>query len=517
MSDANTETTGQDRPKYTAADAAGFFDWLQGEYSGVNVVDHDLSLTQKPSLAGILGEAELELFGKLWDRLARMRARNVRLNRYYEGEASLRNAQIGVPAKMMLLGATAGWPAKAVQMLARKHVFEGYALAGESDPYKIGGLLARNQFPLELGKAINAAYKHGVAFLAVLSDGAGGVHVSAHSADLASALYDEANREITAALTVDATDDKTKAPIALTIYLPEAVVVLARDGAVWRADRQSHGLGRVPVEPLVNDPQLGRPFGSSRITREVRYLTDAAIRTLLRAETSAEFFAAPQRYALGVDEDAFADRSGWESVIGRLWAIEPNENGDIPSVGQFPQLSMEPHLSMYRQLAQNFCSATNLPMSAVGLFADNPASAEAMQAAEYALSDEAEYQWRVFSDPLRRVLQDVVFFADNEWKAIPDESWNIDIRWTPARYVSPQAASDFIVKVASVFEDIKATDVAKRRAGFTQAEIDEMNAQGRRANALDTLERMAGIARVVPATEPAGGDSGGGQGEAGLE
>lgn len=73
------------------------------------------------------------------------------------------------------------------------------------------------------------------------------------------------------------------------------------------------------------------------------------------------------------------------------------------------------------------------------------------------------------------------------------------------------------MKAASVFEDIKATDVAKRRAGFTQAEIDEMNAQGRRANALDTLERMAGIARATPATEPTGGDSGGGQGEAGQE
>ena len=251
----------------------------------------------------------------------------------------------------------------------------------------------------------------------------------------------------------------------------------------------------------MNDPQLGRPLGHSRITREVRYLTDAAVRTMVRAETSAEFFAAPQRYALGMDEGAFGDKSGWEAVIGRLWAIEPNENGDIPSVGQFPQLSMEPHLSMYRQLAQNFCSATNLPMSAVGLFSDNPASAEAMQAAEYALSDEAEYQWRVFSEPIRRVLEDAVMFRDG-LSAPPEDSWNIAVRWTPARYVSPQAASDFIVKVASVFEDVKATDVAKRRAGFTQAEIDEMNAQGRRANALAVLDRLAEGLQEGPSVPP---------------
>src|SRR5699024_8863407 len=54
-------------------------------------------------------------------------------------------------------------------------------------------------------------------------------------------------------------------------------------------DKGFNESGRPMVEALVYDPQLNRPFGHSRITREVRYLTDAAIRAMVRAETTAEF------------------------------------------------------------------------------------------------------------------------------------------------------------------------------------------------------------------------------------
>ena len=494
-------------PEASRSERLSFF----REALGLDSYDYSVPvLEQTPRVDG-LSDSEQEQLEKLWGKLRKCAPRNSLLNVYYDGHRGLQSFGISVPEELRAVRASLGWPAKAVQMLARKHVFEGYAIAGESDPYGLGEVLTRNRFAFELAQGINAAYKHGVAFLTVAGDENGGVRIAARDANWATALWDETRREVDAALTVEGTD-KERRPTLFTLWLADKIVTCVKDGLAWSSTHVEHRLGRVPVEPLVNDPQLGRPFGHSRITREVRYLTDAAVRTMVRAETSAEFFAAPQRYALGMDEGAFGDKSGWEAVVGRLWAIEPNEHGDIPSVGQFPQLSMEPHLSMYRQLAQNFCSATNLPMSAVGLFSDNPASAEAMQAAEYALSDEAEYQWRVFSEPIRRVLEDAVMFRDG-LSAPPEDSWSIAVRWTPARYVSPQAASDFIVKVASVFEDVKATDVAKRRAGFTQAEIDEMNAQARRANALDTLERMAGIARAKPADAPVGGE----QGEIGAE
>lgn len=286
----------------------------------------------------------------------------------------------------------------------------------------------------------------------------------------------------------------------MTLYLPDAILFFTREGTKWTTFRQEHALGRVPVEMLVYDPQLQRRFGRSRISREVRYLTDAAIRTLVRTETSAEFFAAPQRYVTGADPEDFKGMDRWSAIMGRVWALAANEDGQIPQIGQFTQMTMEPHLSMYRQLAQNFCSSTNLPLHAVGVFSDNPASAEAMQAAEYALSDEAEYQWRIFAPALRRTVENVVMIRDGV-SVPPEDSWRLQVNYTPARYVSPQASSDFIVKAVSAFPEIAATTVAKRRAGFSQTEIDQMDAELAHGRSVSVLEKLTEGDGGVPDSE----------------
>src|SRR5690606_16973792 len=136
-----------------------------------------------------------------------------------------------------------------------------------------------------------------------------------------SALWDKRMRELSAALAITDANDYGE-PTAAILYRRDATIVLAKIGGAWAAqDRQQHNLGRTLCEALPNDPQLSRPLGRSRITREVRYLTDAALRTMIRAEVASEFFSAPQRYALGAKEDAFADHTRWSIVMGRMLAL----------------------------------------------------------------------------------------------------------------------------------------------------------------------------------------------------
>ena len=174
--------------------------------------------------------------------------------------------------------------------------------------------------------------------------------------------------------------------------------------------------------------------------------------------------------------------------MARVQVLEPNENGDIPSVGQFSQMTMSPHLEMYRQLAQNLCAATNLPQSAIGVFAENPASAEAMQAAEAALADEAEYQWRIFAAPLRRTLQNIIMVRD-KLDEPPAESWKTSVKWTPARYSSPSSAADFAVKMVSAFPSLQESQTLMRRAGLTEDDLADINAENRKKNAVSLLDR----------------------------
>ena len=155
-------------------------------------------------------------------------------------------------------------------------------------------------------------------------------------------------------------------------------------------------------------------------------------------------------------------------------------------------MTMSPHLEMYRQLAQNLCAATNLPQSAIGVFADNPSSAEAMQAAEAALADEAEYQWRIFTAPLRRTLQNIIMVRD-KLDEPPAESWKTSVKWTPARYSSPSSAADFAVKMVSAFPSLQESQTLMRRAGLTEDDLADINAEIRKKNAVSLLDRALAV------------------------
>ncbi|MDU0349029.1 phage portal protein [Actinomyces sp. MRS3W] len=451
----------------------------------------ETAVAEVPMMLPGLTDAEQALVRRLHRKWESVRAKNALLDVYYDGHRAFQDLGISIPPQMQHTRAALGWPAKAVKALARKHIFEGYALDGSTDPFELGELLARNDFEVELAQAINSAYKHAVAFLTVTKGGDGEppVVIQARDANWTAALWDRRTRTLKAAMAVTDIDDDGH-PTAVTVYTREAIITATRDRGAWSTSRTPQATGRVLVEPLVYDPQLGRPFGHSRISREVRYLTDAAVRTMVRAETSAEFFSSPQRYVLGADADAFKDISRWTAITGRITALEANENGDIPTMGQFAQMSMEPHLSMYRQLAQNFCAETNLPQSSVGLFADNPTSAEAMLAAEAALAGEADYQWHIFTGPLRRIAEDAVMLRDGSAEP-PAESWRLAVKYTPTTQASPAAQSDYIVKLVQALPQVADTTVALRKAGLTTEEIDEIRSERRTAGASSVLDRLA--------------------------
>lgn len=459
-----------------------------------------VSDTGAPTHVSGLPDQAADLLARLWRTWSKHYTKNRLLSVYYDGHRAFRDLGISIPPQMTRTRAALGWPAKAVTALARKHVFEGYSLAGQTDAFDAASLLRANAFDVELAQAITSAYKHSCAFLTTTagdqSAGDPPVVIQAREATMSAALWDQRRREIEAFMTIDALDDEHR-PTGVVLYTREQTWRVQRTGPAWQAIPMGNSTGRLLVQPIVYDPQIGRPFGRSRITREVRYLTDAAIRTLVRAETSAEFFSTPQRYVIGVDEAAIEGMDRWTQIVGRVHVLTPNENGDMPTVEQMPQLSMSPHLEMYRQLAQNFCAATNLPTSSVGIFADNPTSAEAMQAAEAALADEAEAQWRIFSGPLRGLLGDVLAVRDG---VVPEDLWDVDVRWTPARYASPAASADFAVKMVQAFPALQSSTVLMRRAGLTESDLAAIDAESRRAGAASVLDRLA--ASSAPQTVP---------------
>ena len=111
--------------------------------------------------------------------------------------------------------------------------------------------------------------------------------------------------------------------------------------------RARHNLGRVPVEPLVNQPRRGRPWGKSEITPALMSYTDSGVRTMLSMEVSREFYSSPKEFILGASESAFKDEQGnpipaWAAYLGRFKALERDDDGDLPEVHQFSAASPAP-------------------------------------------------------------------------------------------------------------------------------------------------------------------------------
>lgn len=146
--------------------------------------------------------------------------------------------------------------------------------------------------------------------------------------------------------------------------------------------------------PIINRPDAKRPFGHSRISRACMNLTQSALRTLLRSEVSAEFYSVPQKYILGLSENAeFNNRA---AELSSFLSFGRDEDVNNPILGQFNQQSMAPHLEQLRTIASVFAGETGLTLDDLGFTSSNPSSSEAIRASHENLRLSARKSQKTF-------------------------------------------------------------------------------------------------------------------------
>lgn len=443
---------------------------------------------------------------KVWrDKSPRNNLRSV----YFDGKMPFRDLGISVPPQVARrVKATLGWPAKAVLKLAERNVFDGFVAPGEEvDPFDLVGLLDANRFDLELPQAITSAYKHSCSFITTtlgdVQSGDPGVLIMARSAEWSAATWDKRRRVISGMLAITGTD-KDGRPTSMDVMLPEVVLsCVRRSSGAWVATRQANPMREVLAEPLMWDPQLDRPFGRSRITRAAMSITDNAVRTIMRGEVASEFYTAPRMAALGATEDAFS-KGKWQAAIDRWFVITRDEDGNLPQVQQFPQMTMQPITDMYRAYASQFAGETDLSLSQLGIVQDNPPSAEALYAAEKDLITTARASNRVLGAAIQRVARRAVMLRDGDSKP-SEELRQLRANWVNPAFTSPTTAADALQKLVLVFPWLAETEDALRYAGFEQPEITRMLSDKRRAGAGGVLDRIL-AERAAPADAGVAGD-----------
>lgn len=125
------------------------------------------------------------------------------------------------------------------------------------------------------------------------------------------------------------------------------------------------------------------------------YLQASAKRTLERSEVTAEFYSFPQKYAVGLSQDA-EPIDAWKATISAMLTFEKDEDGDSPTLGQFQTSSMSPFTEQLRTLAAVFAGETGLTLDDLGFVTDNPSSAEAIKASHETLRIAARKAQRTF-------------------------------------------------------------------------------------------------------------------------
>ena len=75
----------------------------------------------------------------------------------------------------------------------------------------------------------------------------------------------------------------------------------------------------------------------------------------------------------------------WQAMMSAMLRIDKDEDGDKPTVGQFQQQSMTPHIEQLRMFAGLFAGETGLTLDDLGFPSANPSSSEAIKASHETL------------------------------------------------------------------------------------------------------------------------------------
>ena len=296
--------------------------------------------------------------------------------RYYEMKNGMKEFRISTPPQLAWLKETLGWCGKAVDALADRLQFHEFT----DDNFELMQIYQMNNPDTLFDSAILSALISSCCFIYISPGDDGFPRMQVIDGGNATGIIDPITGLLTEGYAVLARDDNNNptSPPVLEAYF------IAGRTDYYEKGKQPYSVNNPApyplLVPIIYRPDAARPFGHSRISRACMSIMQAALRTLKRAEISAEYYSFPQKYILGMSSDA-ENFDSWKASMSSMLRIDKDEDGDKPAVGQFGQQSMSPYTEQLRMLASLFAGETGLTLDDLGFTTENPSSAEAIKAA----------------------------------------------------------------------------------------------------------------------------------------
>lgn len=438
-----------------------------------------------PSMPADLAGMFTELMG-IW---AAHLWRNQRKYRYYDCKNKLKDFGISTPPTLLDVEVAFDWPNKAVTALADRVRFDGFTAKDADVQKRLDAMTRRAGFMRRMRFLPHSEGIYGFYIGTVGTDADGNAQMDFYDAEHSAAVWDAAKGRIAYGMVIDAFSEGM--PVAARVFTDEYVYTMTLD-RVWRWDYQRITMGRIPMEAFTYRPTDRKPFGQSRISRAVISITDSAMRAALGADIAFQFSVAPQKFLLGAADDPFKNKTRWEAFIGNIFAVGYNgKQGVMPQFGQLPQPSMQQSADMMRMLAARFSGATNIPISQLGIIHDQPASAEAIYAANEPLVIEATDLIEGNRETMK-VLARMCIAAEYDvpLDGLTDDQLDIMPNYRNPAMPSVVSQADAAVKIASAVPEFAGTAAWWKMVGMPEDTRREIENEIAARNAQRLFEAM---------------------------
>ena len=362
-----------------------------------------------------------------------------------------------------------GWGRRAVEIRANKTRFDRF----ENDTLGLNEIFAKYKVNEAFDKIKDDVLVCGCGFLAL-----NGERVFPFTAEEATGTYSWYNQNLRDGVAIfrDATKKDYKLPQrpdAFVEYLPDRTIAHERRDGEDIVTVAPNATGRPLIGLLTHKSTAKRPFGQSVLTKAARSAIIDASRTGRQAMIAAYHYNTKVDVILGADSDTAVDKI--ESQTGDVLKIGPNENGQIPQIGEFAQHAMTPFSDTILIAARNFCSDTKLSLANLGISSDAPQSTEALEIVSDDLRDDI-LSWQNELAEQLKYFGVTLWMYENGVRSI-DDNLREKIENTKPIFLSvfKQDVSKFgdgLMKIAQQAPDIVKSRSLWRNLGLTSEEID---------------------------------------------
>lgn len=461
----------------------------------------DMVDSTRPQGPGI-PDSLAQVLDDLFDTWASVRARNATLTQYYEMRNPIKDFGIAIPPSIKHVDEVVGWAQKAVDVRVNRSLFDGFVFRGESDP-ALDALVTQNRLRQLVHMATRSMLTHGCSAITVMrgSGSQPAAKVRAFSANQCCMLWDKDSDQIGAGIVLAGVDREGNAS-RYVLHLPDRVTVFERDPDSWEwrtASDEHNPVGAMLMVPLVNDADIDKPLGHPVLTPELTSIVDKAVRDVLRMDVGAEFFTTPQRWATGIARDLFAkpligedgkpvineetgepvlvtdEAKKLRAYLGSLWSFTKDEDGDTPTLGQFPAGDANNFILTYENDAQRFSGASLVPLAQLGVMGNTYTSSDALSASNDPLILDVQGINDGLKDSLWQVARLMMAVSQGmTLSGLTDEQNGVMASFRDPSMPTIASRADAWTKLGGIDSSIVGTRVFYEGVGLDQATIDRL-------------------------------------------